>query len=167
MENNILNFVSIYDTLAIQKISNHPTISDCERYVALYGVNITAGHIKNMSMSYEIIHIVNGQKVNVHPIGKPDWIINNKESVFIRNEQGNAILNPNYEPVYSEEIRDENDVIIQEAGELLNANDQYLSEKAFTYFKQFWDNATAMSKRDQFEFYIQMLDLEDQFFNFY
>lgn len=180
MENqSILNFVSTEDTLAIQKISNLPSNDSIERYVVVYGVDIKAGSVKRMTMQYSIIHITNGQLINVQPINKPDWIIDNVKKIFVRDLSGEPILNPDYtpvysQPVYSEEVRDEQGNIIQESelidegGVHLNADEEYLRETGFKYFKDLaWDNVTPLSKRDQFQFYIMNLDEEDKFFDFY
>lgn len=180
MENqSILNYVSLEDTLAIQKISNLPSNETIERYVVVYGVDIKAGSVKRMTMQYSIIHITNGQLVNVQPINKPDWVINNIKKVFVRDGSGEPMLNPDYVPVYSqptysEEVKDEQGNIIQESelidegGVHINADEEYLKEYGFKYFKDIaWDNASVLSKRQQFQFYIMNLDQEDKFFDFY
>lgn len=169
MENqNILNFVNQEEILALQKISNHSTNIDIERYIAVYGVNIMGGDVKRMVMNYKIIHITNGQLLNIEPVNKPVWVISDDHKVLVRNEQGQPILNPDYVPTYSEEVKDEEDNIVVEGGILLNGDEEYLTEKGFKYFKGIaWDVANPLSKKQQFEYYISMLDSEDNFFNFY
>lgn len=175
MKTNILDHVSIDDTLAIQQISNHPIMTDVERYVVLYGINIFAGNRKYMTMQYEIIHIANNTVVNIQPINKPEWVISNNIRVLIRDENGEVIPNPDYVPQYSTsfEINPDTGMMVEipnpEIPEnIINIEEQYLTSPAFDFFKQIaWDNTSPLSKRQHFEFYIQILDTEDNFFNFY
>lgn len=55
MENqNILNFVNQEEILALQKISNHSTNTNIERYVAVYGVNIMGGDVKRTAYTLTV-----------------------------------------------------------------------------------------------------------------
>lgn len=175
MESNILDHVSVDDTLAIQQISNHPVMTNVERFVVLYGLNINAGHMKHMTMRYEIIHLVDNTVINIHPKNKPEWVISNNIRVMIRDENGETIPNPDYVPVYSTrfELNSETGMFDEipnpEIPEnIINFEEKYLTQPAFDFFKYIaWDNTSPLTKRQHFEFYIQVLDTEDNFFNFY
>lgn len=158
-----------------QQISNHPILTDVERFVYILRFE-AAADAEFLKLIYRIeyikVEIINEEEVRTDITSQfnqnlPAWIVTNAYKVDILDELGQPIPNPNYEPEYEylgetekpAEWDDELDgEFIPEPiyGEnIINEDEQYLQEWAFDYFKQIvFDNPDPVAIKPLMQQYI-------------
>lgn len=140
-----------------QQISNHPILTNIERFVYILKF-FPEADTEKLTITYYIEYIQvtvneNDEVIRTNVTSQfnqslPSWIVTNSYKVNVLDESGQPIPNLNYEPEYEylgetekpEEWDDELDgEFIPEPiyGEtIINEDEQYLQEWAFDYFNQ-------------------------------
>ena len=78
--------------LVRQQISNHPVLTDIERFVCIDGFEIKDS-LKNLIIIYTVEYFKNGIDISDSFTKKvPIWIVNNSYKVKVLDENGEATL---------------------------------------------------------------------------
>lgn len=105
----------------IQKISNSPVFETIEREIQIAGIVLNFD-LQTLDLYYTISYFKEGE--NVSQLFKkevPEWHIDNQQTILVRNENFNPVVNPDYV-----EHKDEN-------GNVINSKEKFLTEPAFDY----------------------------------
>lgn len=154
------------ENLVRQKISNHPVLTNIERFVVMHGLYL---HIEEprLEIFYEVEYFDGETDVSSSFVktGKR-WIVDNNYKVNVLDENGNPIPNPDYVPEYEIIGYDEDDNPIY-SKKIINIEDQYITEYAFNYFLQISFKAEEPLRiEDLVKFYMVQDDVKIKRFDF-
>lgn len=145
--------------IARVEISRHPLFDDIRRFVCVYGLNDlnTLPGQEIIDFKYRVEYIKEtGEDVTstlIQPTAR--WTITNNRQVFVMDENGNRIVDPEWEPNYPL-IDGLNNIYAEEPD---NVDNQWMRAPAFDYF---WNkyNDPNIDKEALFGFYIPKDDIE-------
>lgn len=152
------------------KISNHPLLTDIERKVRITGVTIIDDGDKGrrfLELHYKLIHTLDDELIPI--TYNKRWIVDNSYKACIRDENGERIPNPNWEPEYKKiidlsqwgaEPQYDQNVIVNEI-------DQWENMPAFDYFKGRLLDEGSVDNVELLTFFTLENDIEKKFFDDY
>lgn len=124
-----------------KKISNHPVLTDVERYVTIYGFSADA-RIGWITINYSITYKRGPNDVTSMFAGPPSWVVTNDYDTFVRNSDGSKVPDPDNEG-------------------------EFLKMPAYDYFKQLvFDSPNPVRISELMEMYILIDDAETQRFDY-
>lgn len=150
------------EALARVKISNHPILTNVERYVSVTGFSKLSTKTKHLIFEYHIEYFKDGVDITHNFNQKlPIWHIDNNRVVFVRDAEGNKIVNEDYEPNYP--IIDFLNETRSETPD--NEDDQWVRMLAFDYFTSLVLGEANVNIQTLLATYIVLDDIEHKRFN--